>query len=92
MHFILECIDKPDSLDLRMATRPPHLEYLTSLSDKITIAGPILSEEGKPVGSLLILDVVDKAEVEAIAAGDPYAKAGLFASVTIRPFRKVLPA
>jgi hypothetical protein len=92
MHFILECIDKPDSLDLRMVTRPPHLEYLTGLSDKITIAGPILGEDGKPVGSLLILDVADRAEAEAFAAGDPYAKAGLFASVTIRPFRKVLPA
>lgn len=92
MHFILECHDKPGALDLRMATRPPHLEYLTSLGDKITIAGPILGEDGKPVGSLLILDVADQAEAESIAANDPYAKAGLFQTVTLRPYRKVLPA
>lgn len=92
MHFILECHDKPGALDLRMATRPPHLEYLTSLGDKITIAGPILGEDGKPVGSLLILDVADQAEAESIAANDPYAQAGLFQTVTLRPYRKVLPA
>ncbi|WP_029012052.1 YciI family protein [Niveispirillum irakense] len=92
MHFILECHDKAGALDLRMATRPPHLEYLTGLGDKITIAGPILGEDGKPVGSLLILDVADLAEAESIAANDPYAKAGLFQTVTLRPYRKVLPA
>ena len=45
--------------------------------------------DGKPRGSLLILDVADRAEAEAFAAGDPYAKAGLFESAVIRPFRQV---
>lgn len=43
------------------------------------------------VGSLLILDFADKAEAENFAANDPYAKAGLFERVDIRPWRKVYP-
>jgi uncharacterized protein YciI len=42
-------------------------------------------------GSLLILDFADRTEAQAFADGDPYAKAGLFERVEIRPWRKVLP-
>lgn len=92
MPFILECQDKPGALDLRLATRSTHLAYLDTHLDQILIAGPILGDDGKPVGSLLIVDFADEAAVRAFADADPYAQAGLFATVTIRPFRKVLPA
>lgn len=92
MQFILECHDKQGALDLRLATRSAHLAYLDTQLDKILIAGPILGDDGKPVGSLLIVDFPDAAAVQAFADADPYTKAGLFATVTIRPFRKVLPA
>ena len=56
------------------------------------LAGPLLSDDGeRPLGSLLIMEFDDRSQVQAFAEGDPYAKAGLFESVTIRPFRKVLP-
>ncbi|MFC3124999.1 YciI family protein [Pseudoroseomonas globiformis] len=89
MLFAIQCEDKPDSLDLRMATRPTHLEYLDSQVAAILQGGPVLDAEGKPCGSLLLVDVADQAAAEAFAAGDPYAKAGLFAKVSIRPFRQV---
>ncbi|QJE73411.1 YciI family protein [Aerophototrophica crusticola] len=92
MAFILECLDKPGALDTRLANRPAHLAYIEANIAKVMIAGPILTEEGSPIGSLLVLDFDTKAEVEAFAAADPYAQAGLFASTTIRPFRKVFPA
>lgn len=93
MHFILECHDKDGALDVRMANRPTHLAYLESKLDHIVVAGPILdSDGGKPVGSLLILDFPDRAAAEAFAASDPYALAGLFQSVSLRPYRKTLPA
>ena len=92
MLFAITCIDKPNSLDLRLANRPPHLEYLNSHLARIVIAGPLLDDAGeKPVGSLLVMEFDDTAGAEAFAAGDPYAKAGLFQSVGIRPYRKVLP-
>lgn len=92
MAFILECLDKPGALDTRLANRPAHLAYVEANVAKVLIAGPILTEEGSPVGSLLVLDMETRAEVEAFAAADPYAKAGVFGSTTIRPFKKVFPA
>jgi uncharacterized protein len=89
MLFAISCQDKPNALELRLATRPTHLEYLDGQAEVIVQGGPVLDAEGKPCGSLLIVDVADQAAAEALAAGDPYAKAGLFGSVTIRPFRSV---
>jgi uncharacterized protein YciI len=89
MLFAISCQDKPGALDLRLATRPTHLEYLDGQAEVIVQGGPVLDAEGKPCGSLLLVDVADEAAAKALAAGDPYAKAGLFESVTIKPFRSV---
>ena len=93
MHFVLYCLDKPGHANVRADNRPAHVEYLKASADKIVAAGPLLSEDGEGmVGSTLILELADKAEAEAWAANDPYAKAGLFQSVDIRPWKKVFPA
>lgn len=91
MPFVLECLDKPGSLDLRLATRAAHLAYIEGQVDKVIAAGPLLGEDGKPMGSLLIMDFAAREEAERFAADDPYARAGLFASVAIRPWVKVFP-
>ncbi len=87
MLFALTCTDRPASLDLRMATRPAHLEYLNGQVAALVHAGALLDAEGKPNGSLLVVDLPDRAAAERFAAADPYARAGLFESTVIRPFR-----
>jgi len=89
MLFTLVCTDRPGGLDLRMATRTAHLAYLETEAARIVTGGALLDAEGKPCGSLLVIEARDRAEAEAFAAGDPYAKAGLFESAVIRPFRQV---
>ncbi|WP_160000486.1 YciI family protein [Roseomonas sp. 18066] len=89
MLFAIVCEDKPAALALRLATRPTHLEYLDSQVEALVQAGPVLDAEGKPCGSVLIVEAADQAAAEAFAAADPYAQAGLFAKVSIRPFRQV---
>ncbi len=89
MLFAIICADRPGGLDLRLATRPTHLAYLTLYADRIVHGGPILDAEGRPCGSLLIIEAGDRAAAEGFAASDPYAKAGLFESTLIRPFRAV---
>ncbi|MGF0539576.1 YciI-like protein [Agrobacterium sp. ES01] len=91
MLFAVICADKPGHLDLRMETRPPHVEWLNGLNSEGTlkIAGPFLDTDGKPNGSLLILKADNAEDAAAIAAQDPYAKAGLFASVEIKPYNWV---
>ncbi len=93
MLFALTCRDKPGFLEVRKANRTAHLDYLAQQGPMIRLAGPLLDDAGAaPAGSLIILDVPDRAAAEAFAAGDPYARAGLFASVAIDPFRQVLPS
>jgi uncharacterized protein YciI len=89
MLFALICTDRPASLDLRMATRPTHLAFLEQYSQKLVHVGALLDTEGRPAGSVLIIDVEDRAAAEGFAAADPYAKAGLFESTIIRAFRPV---
>lgn len=89
MLFAIICADRPASLELRLATRPTHLAYLQTYERKLVQAGPLLDAEGRSCGSLLIVDVADRAEAEGFAAADPYARAGLFESTVIRPYRMV---
>jgi uncharacterized protein YciI len=87
MLFALICTDRPGSLDLRLATRPTHLAFLETYVDKLVHAGALLDIDGRACGSLLVIDVNDRAEAEGFAASDPYTKAGLFESTVIRPFK-----
>lgn len=91
MLFVIRCIDKKDHLPVRQENRPTHVEYLQSFGEKIFAAGPILDDNGRMCGSVVILDLVDKSEAEVFTAGDPYAKAGLFETTTIDHWNKVLP-
>ena len=85
--FIILCTDKPDSLAVRTAHRPDHVAYLGSRADVLRLAGPVLDDQGQMAGSMLIVETPDRAGAEAFAAGDPFAKAGLFAAVRILPWR-----
>lgn len=82
--------DKPGAQDIRAANRADHLAHLGSQPEMIAQAGPLLDANGGMIGSLIIMEVPDMAAAESWAAADPYAKAGLFASVTLRPWKKVI--
>jgi uncharacterized protein YciI len=89
MRFALICTDKADHLEVRKANRDAHLAHIAS-SGVVEMAGPFLNDMGEMSGSLVILEVGSKAEAEAWAAADPYAKAGLFAKVRIEEWKKVI--
>jgi hypothetical protein len=88
MHYALHALDRPDAGDLRARTRPDHLDYLSGLP--IVFGGPLLDDEGAMCGSLIVFEADDRAAAEVFAAGDPYARAGLFERVTITGFQHVL--
>ena len=87
MDFVITCLDKPGSLALRTANRPAHLDYLRAAGAALKLAGPMLDEDGQPIGSVLVVEAADAAGAQAFADEDPYAKAGLFERVTSRPFK-----
>ena len=90
MLFAIICIDKLGHEAVRLESRPDHVAFLKEEGEQVVLAGPFLSDDGATmIGSLLIYDAETLEEAKEFAAGDPYAKAGLFESVTIRPWRKV---
>lgn len=89
MRVALICKDKANHLHLRKDNRAAHLAYIDS-TGVVEMAGPFLDANGDMVGSLVVLSVEDLAAANAWAAGDPYAKAGLFDRVEIIEWKKVV--
>ena len=87
--FVISCIDKPNSLSVRVAAREAHLAYANTGEKpvKVKLGGPYLDEKGNMAGSLLIVDAPDRAAVDQFLRDDPYVRAGLFESVDVRPYR-----
>jgi uncharacterized protein YciI len=91
--------DVADSLDLRMAARAAHLARLQSLQDagRLVLAGPhpALDTENPGTmgftGSLIVAEFANLQAAQHWAAADPYIEAGVYARVTVKPFKKVFP-
>jgi len=81
--------DKTGALETRKANRDAHLAYIAD-TGCVTIGGPIKNAQGDMCGSMLVLDVSDMAAAQAWADGDPYAKAGLFETVSLNEWIKVI--
>ena len=89
MLYAIICIDKPGALETRKANREAHLAHIKGSEGAIVQAGPFLDAEGQMCGSLLIYEGAREG-AEAWAAADPYADAGLFQSVEIRAWNRVV--
>ncbi|MEH6738714.1 MAG: YciI family protein [Sulfitobacter sp.] len=81
--------DKAGALNVRMENRSAHVDYLKS-ADHVHLAGPLIDADGDMCGSMIVLDVPDMAAAENWVANDPYGKAGLFESVTLTEWKKVI--
>jgi len=88
MLFAVICRDKPGHLQTRLDTRSAHLAYIEE-TGIVKMAGPFL-DNGQMCGSLIVLETDSLASAEAWAAGDPYKAAGLFESVTVIEWKKVI--
>jgi hypothetical protein len=92
--------DAPDSLEKRLAARPAHLARLDALQQdgRLTLAGPfpaIDSPDPGPAGfsgSLIVAEFESLEVARTWAEADPYLSSGVFERVTVKPFKKVLPA
>ncbi|HVT23405.1 MAG TPA: YciI family protein [Rhizomicrobium sp.] len=92
MLFAITSLDKPNSKELRMATREKHLAYGKDNAEggKLRLGGPFLDGNGDMIGSFVILEADSLEAAERWAANDPYMKAGLFASSVVRPWRATI--
>lgn len=100
MYYAIVCEDAANSLPLRRAARPAHLERLQRLEGegRLLLAGPLPAVDAEDpgeagfTGSLIVAAFDSLEEARAWAAADPYQAAGVYAGVTVKPFRKVFPA
>jgi len=90
--FVIICIDKPASLDLRLATRQAHFEYIRANPGIVRLGGPFLDASGEMAGSLIVAEVADQAAAQAFTDNDPYTLAGLFERREVRPWRATVGA
>ena len=97
MLYAIISVDNPDSLELRQQTRPAHLQRLQVLQDegRMVLAGPHPAVDSNDpglagfTGSLIVAEFADLDTAREWAASDPYQQAGVYASVTVKPFKKV---
>ena len=100
MLYAIIAEDKPGTLDKRLAARPAHLARLLALQAeaRLILAGPcpaIDSPDPGPAGfsgSIIIAEFASLAAAQTWADADPYIAAGVYEKVTIKPFKKALPA
>lgn len=99
MYYAIIAQDKVGALSARLEARPAHLERLRLLQDtgRLLLAGPHpaidCEDPGEAgfTGSLVVAEFPNLAAAQAWAADDPYATAGVYADVAVKPFRKVFP-
>jgi uncharacterized protein len=99
MFYAIRGTDVPNSLDKRKAARPAHITRLEQLRDagRLLLSGPfpaIDAEDPGPAGytgSLIVAEFDSLEDARAWAQADPYVAAGVYATVDVQPFRKVLP-
>ena len=99
MWYAITALDVANSLDKRLTARPDHLARLEQLKQegRLLLAGPFPAVDAADPGpagfegSLIVAEFVDLAAAKAWAADDPYQHAGIYAEVSVRPFKHVLP-
>ena len=89
MHYVIHCLDHDGAVDKRLANYEDHKAYLAQAPVKTVISGPLLGDDEETmIGSCFVLEADSLAEVEEFNRKDPFAKVGLWKSVSIRPFSK----
>jgi hypothetical protein len=100
MYYLVYSEDVENSLPLRLSVREKHLARLSDLQDqgRLLVAGPCPAIDTENpgdagfTGSLIVAEFKSLTEAQAWADDDPYIAAGVYAKVTVNPYKKVLPA
>lgn len=100
MLYLIVGEDTPNSLEKRLSVRPEHVARLQALQaeGRLVLAGPVPAVDSPDpgpagfTGSAIVAEFASLADAQTWADADPYVAAGVYGKVTVRPFKKVLPA
>ena len=90
MRFIITAHDGENMLEKRMAVRPRHLEGMAKLGEHIVLAGGLLDDRGKMKGSVLILDLEDRAALDDYLKNEPYVVERVWEKIEIETVNVVI--
>ena len=89
MHYVIHCLDHPGAVQKRLDHYKAHKAYLGAAVMKTVMSGPLMADdEVTMIGSCFVVEADALAEVQAFNANDPFNKAGLWQTISIRPFLK----
>lgn len=99
MYYMIYAQDVHNSLDKRLQARPAHVDRLKTLASegRLLVAGPTPAVDAEDpgaagfTGSLVIAEFKSLQDAQDWANNDPYVSAGVYAEVTVKPYKKVLP-
>lgn len=91
MLFAIHMLDRPEGAALRAETSEAHRRFVGQHLDSMYLGGPLLADDGATaIGSLIVMEFPSRDAAVAFIADEPYNRAGLFESVTIRAFGPVV--
>ena len=90
MQFLIRAHDGRDMLEKRMSVRPRHLENMMKLSKAVVCGGGLLNEEGKPIGSAMVMEFESKEQLDAYLASEPYIQEKVWETVEVEPINVVM--
>lgn len=89
MHYVIHCLDKANSVDLRLANYDAHKAYLSNPPVTIVISGPLLADDQETmIGSCFLIEADLLEAAEAFNLNDPFYNIGLWEQISVRPFNK----
>lgn len=91
MPFVVYCTDDPQSGNLRKRTRAIHLEYMIANKHNVLYGGPLQTDDGTVIGSLMVLQFDRRQDVDIFLGAEPYSQSGLFSEVRIFRLRQMVP-
>jgi len=85
------CQVDPARAEDRKRLRGDHLAYIAAHREIILAGGPVLTSDGAPETMILLLNLPGVPDAEAFIRAEPYTANGVFRSVEVKPWARVLP-
>ncbi len=90
MQYLIKAYDRDNAQEKRLAVRPKHLANIAKVIEHVICAGGLLDENGKMVGSVLIMEFADRSQLDAYLHSEPYLTENVWEKVDIDPMNVVI--
>ena len=90
MQYLINAYDGENMLEKRMEVRPRHIENVNKLGKHVIFAGGRLNDDGKPVGSVMVMEFDSRYEFDEYLKTEPYIEDKVWDKVDVEAFNTVI--